>query len=437
MSADLLLHYAKNSFSPSDRARDFLLRDPRFSWANQLLEDNKRADISLAGSSLRDVLLGRHVTHPSVTIDGVSPKNIRRTLTPLGNLDLEGSEQAMTFHPRTTPDQSLFIFVDNLPPADFTIDAPLYSLREQRLYDHLGGLADLHDKQIRVPGYPLRTFAEDPLRMLRTLRLAASHSLHIAGETWHALQCSLPRLNKITRNDAGLAEFSHPRPVIGSALLDTLRHHPTYGSHLLHDSGLSHLVAPELGSDAWSAGAKSLDVLLHPDTHKHFKLSGIATAAIVAALFMYHERASKLAADFLKKFHLGHLTKDVSWLLTNLDYFHKHDPATLSPSAFEKNFASERGRNLLALMHSKFLADGQHHIARERLHVARRLLDALDDGLSLLPKLVRGRDLNSLGLTPGPSYRTLLKKVRDAQLTGALQDRDAALSFLQLQVSKI
>ncbi len=437
MDSDLLLRYANQSYSPSNRARDFLLRDPRFSWANNLLEENKRSDILLAGSSLRDVLMGHVPAHPSITVTGLSPKNIRQALTPTGNLDLEGGEHAMTYRPKSAPHENLYILVNHLPPTDFTFDAPLYSLREESLADNQNGLADLHAGVIRVPGYPLRTFAEDPLRMLRTLRLAASHGLHIAAETWHALQCSLPRLNKISRNDAGKAEFTHPRQVIGSSFLDTLLHHPTYGSSLIGDSGFGHLVAPELSHGAWAQGEAALDTLTHKDTLGHFKLATISAAAIVAALFMYHERNSKLAADFLKKFHLGHLTKDVSWLLANLDHFHTHDPASMSPSAFEKHFASERGRNLLALMHAKFLHDGSHHIARERLHVARRLLDALHAKTALLPKLIRGRDLSILGVTPGPFYRDLMKKVRDSQLAGKLQNRDDALSFLQLHISKI
>jgi len=45
--------------------------------------------------------------------------------------------------------------------------------------------------------------------------------------------------------------------------------------------------------------------------------------------------------------------------------------------------------------------------------------------------LLRGEDLMELGLTPGPSFRTILTAVEDAQLDGTLADREAAIAFVR------
>ncbi len=442
MSEDLLLHYAKRSHAPEHRVRDFLLRDPRFSWGPSFIKNNPGTNVSLAGSGLRDILLGLTPDTLVTTIHGALPKDVRRHLARHGNVDREDGDAALTFRPKQQPESTLYILFDVLPPQDFTIDSLVYSLRRDTLHDSYNGLADLHARKIRVPGYPLRTFANDPLRMLRALRLAATHGLTFAPETWHALTCSLPRLNKIHRNDEGKAEYKFPRRVLGSAFLETLAADPAYGSSLIEASGLGSIIAPELFADnrLWAKTKRALDTLVHADTRREFRLAGTSIAVIIAALFMYHERNSTLARDVMRRFHLAQFPKghaaqlkaaDVAWILENLKHFHEHDPASMAPSAFEKMFSSERGKSLLALMHAGFLAEGTHHVARERLHIARRLLDNLSERVHALPKLVRGRDLTQLGINPGPLYRDLMKKVRDAQLAGQVQNKEDALSYLR------
>lgn len=450
MAEDLLLHYANRSTEPQARVRKFLLHDPRFGWVNDVLGQESRSDVIVSGGSLRDLLLGTIPQTFTITVSGIAPRDLRRLLTPYGNLDLEGSELAMTFRPRSS-NETLYILLGSLPPRDFTIDHLLYSLRRDRLSDPMDGLNDLSARRIRVPGYPLRTFAEDPLRMVRALRLAASHGLTFAGETWHALQCAMPRLNHLEHNDHGTAEYAIPRSVLGAGLLEVLTANPSYGASLIEASGFGHLLAPELfarhsGAATFDNAKRALDVLVHSDTLRAFRLAGIGASVMVALIFAYHERNSALARDLIRRFHLHQFPKDhkahlnandVMWLIENLGHFHHTDPATMAPSAFEKVFGSDRGRALLALMHAIFLTDGQHHVARERLHVARRLVDALHERTADLPKLVRGRDLSTLGISPGPLYRQLMKKVRDAQLAGHLHTPDDALNFIRLQVAKM
>lgn len=56
---------------------------------------------------------------------------------------------------------------------DFTINALFYDIATFSIIDHVGGLADLAARRLRVIGDPQERFTEDPVRMLRALEFAA------------------------------------------------------------------------------------------------------------------------------------------------------------------------------------------------------------------------------------------------------------------------
>jgi tRNA nucleotidyltransferase/poly(A) polymerase len=56
---------------------------------------------------------------------------------------------------------------------DLTINALFYNLETSQIEDFVGGLKDLAGMRLRTPLDPLKTFLDDPLRMLRVLRFHA------------------------------------------------------------------------------------------------------------------------------------------------------------------------------------------------------------------------------------------------------------------------
>src|SRR5229473_4673163 len=56
---------------------------------------------------------------------------------------------------------------------DFTINGMFFDPLENRLIDYVGGQSDLEARVVRAIGDPLVRFAEDKLRMLRAVRIAA------------------------------------------------------------------------------------------------------------------------------------------------------------------------------------------------------------------------------------------------------------------------
>lgn len=73
---------------------------------------------------------------------------------------------------------------------DFTINALAYNIADYSVIDYSTGLNDLHARLIRPIGDPYVRFTEDPVRMLRAVRFAASHNFVIEPATWEIL-CKL------------------------------------------------------------------------------------------------------------------------------------------------------------------------------------------------------------------------------------------------------
>ena len=69
------------------------------------------------------------------------------------------------------------------------------------------GLEDLKTKRIRTPIDPIRTFMDDPLRMLRVVRFAARFQFDIEEGTWEALRqtdCQQAFRGKVSRERVGI-----------------------------------------------------------------------------------------------------------------------------------------------------------------------------------------------------------------------------------------
>lgn len=73
---------------------------------------------------------------------------------------------------------------------DFTINALAYNIADFSVIDYSTGLIDLDLRLVRPIGDPFVRFTEDPVRMIRAVRFAASHGFAIEPATWETL-CEL------------------------------------------------------------------------------------------------------------------------------------------------------------------------------------------------------------------------------------------------------
>jgi poly(A) polymerase len=66
---------------------------------------------------------------------------------------------------------------------DFTVNALYYTVRNFEVFDYVDGLADIDRRCLRMIGDPQQRYREDPVRVLRAIRLAAKLDFSIAPET--------------------------------------------------------------------------------------------------------------------------------------------------------------------------------------------------------------------------------------------------------------
>ncbi len=118
---------------------------------------------------------------------------------------------------------------------DFTINAIYLNVGTEQVEDPLLGILDLESKVLRACGDALQRFAEDPIRVLRMVRLAAQFRLQVEPLTWQEGIKALPSLAQ-TAPERITDEFNK------ILLLDDV----VRGLNLLDEIGFFKLYLPEL-----------------------------------------------------------------------------------------------------------------------------------------------------------------------------------------------
>jgi len=81
---------------------------------------------------------------------------------------------------------------------DFTVNALYYRIKDHSVIDYTDGIKDLKTKTIRMLGDPLVRYREDPVRMLRAIRLAAKLGFTIEKHTAAPIKELIPLLENIS-----------------------------------------------------------------------------------------------------------------------------------------------------------------------------------------------------------------------------------------------
>lgn len=94
-------------------------------------------------------------------------------------------------------DNTYGTLVDDAVRRDFTINALYYDPATNTILDFTGGLADLELRQLRIIGDAKQRYREDPVRILRAIRLANKLTLTIEEKTAVPLSKLAPLLRNI------------------------------------------------------------------------------------------------------------------------------------------------------------------------------------------------------------------------------------------------
>jgi poly(A) polymerase len=198
-------------------------------------------DAWIAGGAVRDAALGREVTDLDIAFAG-DPAVAAKAVARAGSgHSFELSTEFPTWR-AVDNERSWQVDVTELRGAtieadlaerDFTVGAVAVPLAGGDPVDPFGGLADLERGTLRVVGE--RSFAADPLRLLRAARLAVDLDLDLDSGTVALAQREASRAGE----PAGERQLFELRQLVGGR--DPLR-----GMALLDELGLMPAVLPEL-----------------------------------------------------------------------------------------------------------------------------------------------------------------------------------------------
>lgn len=435
----------------------------------------------LVGGCVRDALLGKATGDIDIEVGGVTFDDLVATLRPFGATDVVGRSFGTV---KLRLDQELFDF--SLPrreskvgaghrgfrvepdPAlsdaaaaarrDFTINAMAWDPSSEALIDPFDGANDLKKRVLR---HTSDAFAEDPLRVLRGMQLAARFDLRLAPETVSVCRAMVATHDELPveriwgewNKWATLAR----RPSAGLRVLEEttwLQHYPeiaalrgTLQDPEWHPEGdvLTHtawcLDALAADPDWQQSGAERrrqlmLAVLAHdfgkpPTTvrvNKNGRMRWTSPGHGVAGL--------PLAASFLQRIGAPLAIRPTIEPLVQhhlvLHDFGRHEPSDAAVRRLARRLAPATIADLCTVMR----ADTHGRPPREDTAIL-AAIDILDERAAAMairtepPRpLLLGRHLIAGGLSPGPRFKTILDQAYEAQLDGAYLDESGALLWL-------
>ena len=211
----------------------------------------------LVGGCVRDLLMGKIPKDWDVAtnaqpeqIVGLFPKtfyenaygtvtivNEEETESSLRNIEVTPFRQDAKYSDKRHPDKVSFskTIEEDLSRRDFTINALAYEPSQRQIIDLYDGQQAIKDKVVRAVGQPIDRFDEDPLRIMRGVRLASELSFMINNETLEAMQNKADLLSFIAKERIR-DEFS--RIILSNNLMT--------GIVILHQIGALKQFLPEL-----------------------------------------------------------------------------------------------------------------------------------------------------------------------------------------------
>ncbi|MCC7326720.1 MAG: polynucleotide adenylyltransferase PcnB [Burkholderiales bacterium] len=161
---------------------------------------------------------------------------------------------------------------------DFTINALYFDPTSEEIWDYVGGVTDVRARRLKLIGPPVTRFREDPVRMLRAVRLATKVGMTIDART----AAPIPKLASLIQNVPPARLFDEMQKLLLSGhareTLQSLRAH-----------GLSHGLLPLLDMILEQPlGPKFIEVAL-AGTDARVRSSKPVSPAFLFATLLWHE----------------------------------------------------------------------------------------------------------------------------------------------------
>ncbi|TAN35128.1 HD domain-containing protein [bacterium] len=415
----------------------------------------------VVGGYVRDLLLDRPHPNPDVVVEegaaltlasrfaelagAAPPVTFERygtaQVTLPGHLVEFVSARAESYPPDSRkPEVRPATLEEDLRRRDFTVNTLLMDL-DGEIHDPLGGRADLAAGILRTPADPLRTFADDPLRMLRAIRFAAELGFEFAPDLVPAMRRMRGRLAPPVLSVERTAE--ELRRML-------LSERPRLALELLDAGGLLEVVLPELAA---CKGVQQGGYHTH-DVYGHTLLTVAKTRADLplrlAALFHdvgkpstatpdgaftgHEEVGAGLARAALERLRFSQKDIDAVVVLVRLHLrpvYYRSEWSDGAVRRLARDAGSELDR-LLALARADVAASA--YPEPEKLaELEARIEAVIAEQPSRLMTQIPGEDImRSRGIGPGPEVGRIKRRLEELVIDGEIAPtREAALAYLE------
>lgn len=201
----------------------------------------------------------------------------------------DNGETEKTEHGRVLRDNVFGTIEEDARRRDFTVNALYYDPATEEVIDYHGGLADLRKRRLRMIGDPEARYREDPVRMLRAVRLGAKLGLTLDAET----RAPIRRL-------APLLEHVPPPRLFEEMLKLLLSGHASACLRQLREEGLSRGLLPLLDVILEQPLGERFVTLALAQTDERIQTGRPVSPAFLFAALLWHEVLSAWRARELR-----------------------------------------------------------------------------------------------------------------------------------------
>jgi len=332
----------------------------------------------------------------------------------------------------------------DLSRRDFTVNAMAINLLPEHfgeLVDEYGGIQDIQDKILRTPLDPVKTFDDDPLRMMRAARFSAQLEFKLVPEAMQAMQGRVDRISIVSQER------------VTDEIIKTLKARvPSIGFYVMQKAGLLPLVFPEiaiLGGVEDRDGQRHKDVFHHTlkvvdNTAERSDKMRLRFAALVHDIgkpatkkfiegtgWSYHgheELGRKMLNEVGKRMRLS---RKLTAYLKRMTRLHLR-PIALAQEAVSdsgiRRLIVESGKNLddlMILVRADVTSKDSRRVKRYYGNfdrVMNRIVEVVEkDAMRAFQSPLRGDEIiELLGVPPGPVIGRIKKTIEEAILDGVI-----------------
>lgn len=309
---------------------------------------------------------------------------------------------------------------------DFTINSLLFAFRVRRkriggeVVDFFDGLSDLRRKRIRGVGDPRDRLREDPLRILRAIRLKNERPGYtIENGTWRAIRSESPDLVGTIPGERAISEILRSLAANPAGTIDDLRR-----------SGILRVILPEACGRPLSRMKRRYALLAEtlgcplPETVLLANLL-VDAAASEARAFAPSGASVKVfrlpkTEAIARRLHAPRV-RQVIQLVEDIARLSRAGPMPNRNARIEAIFRRWENPGWLLALYEAARAASSRRVEDFRPLLRRGARN---------PPLVSGEDVLRMGIPAGPKVEAILERVREATLLGEVASRDDAATLV-------